>query len=234
MEETVVEEVYPILVVPENIRELGPVEDQSPENAKKVFDWTMSTLESRIDGLLGFFNLEYPTAGSEYHFLLDLGAKVSAALRQEPNFRVRADRAEPTAPGLSMAYDCGLLVGDLVIRSSDGVVRWTLQGGDPNKIGFNKAVLSGRLERLKIEPIRSSMADARLIVQGLDFQMMWAWRYVAWLIGLTSDVWLRPEETLLRARTLGFPLEDFREISKREFAKARRAGTYRDTSPLSK
>lgn len=229
-----VEEVYPILVVPESIRELGPAKDQSLENAKKVFDWTMSTLKSRIDGLLGFFNCEYPTAGSEYQFLLDLGVKVSATLRSEPNFRLRADRdgAEPTAPGLSMAYDLGLLVGDLVIRSSDGVVRWMLKEGDPDNIDFHKAVLSGRLERLRIEPIRPSMAEARLIVQGLDLQMMWAWRYVNWLIRLTSDVWLRPEATLSRAHALGFPLEEFREISKREFARARKAGTYRDRSPV--
>jgi hypothetical protein len=219
--------------VPAGIRELGPVEDQSAEDAKKTFDWTMATLKARIDGLLRFFDLEYPVAGSEYQFLLDLGGKISAELRSEPNFRLTENAAEPTAPGLSMAYDSGLLVADLVIRSSDGVVRWTLKEGDSRQIDFNKAVLSGRPERLKIEPIRPSMANARLIVQGLDLQMMWAWSYITWLIRLTSDGWLRPEDTLSRAHALGFPLEDYREISKREFAKARRAGTYRGTSPLS-
>ena len=228
------EDAYPLLVVPEDIRALGPPKDQSAEDARKVFDWTMSILKSRIDGLLRFFHLPYPTAGSEYEFLLGLGAVVSATLRREPNFRLTADGAEPTAPGLSMAYDCGLLVGDLVIRSSDGVVRWTLREGIPETPDANQAVLSGRLERLKIEPIKSSLSHARLTVKGLDFQMMWAWSYVHWLIRLTSDVWLRGEQTLLRAHALGFPLEDFREISKREFAKARSAGTFRDKNPFSK
>jgi hypothetical protein len=238
MEAEVVEEVYPILVVPQSIRELGPVKDQSPDDAKKAFDWTMSTLKNRIDGLLKFFDLEYPMAGSEYQFLIDLGIKISAELRREPNLRLTDNGAEPTAPGLSMAYDSGLFVGDLVIRSSDGAVRWTLQlEGDKNRLEYNKAVLSGKPERLKIEPIRSIMAEARLIVQGLDLQMMWAWRYVACLITLTSDVRLRPEEMLSRAHALGFPLEDYREISKREWAKARKAGgpyLRRPTSPLSK
>lgn len=209
--------------MPESIRELGPVEDQSPDDAKKTFDWAMSTLNGRIEGLLRFFKVDYPTVGTEYQFLLDLGAKISGALRREPNFRLTDNGAEPTAPGLSMAYDSGLLVGDLVIRSGDGVVRWTLQAGGSDKPSANKAVLSGRSERLKIEPIGLSMADARLIVQGLDFQMMWAWRYASWLIKLTSDVSLRPEQTLQLAHERGFPLEDYREISKREWAKARKA-----------
>ena len=231
------EEIYPVLNVPESIRCLGPVKDQSAEDAKKAFDWTMATLRARIDGLLEFFDFEYPTAGSEYQFLLDLGGKISTELRREPNFRLTDNGAEPTAPGLSMAYDSGLLVGELVIRSSDGVVRWTLQEGGPDKPDANKAVLFGRPERLKIEPVGPIMADARLIVQGLDFQMMWAWRYVFSLIKLTSDAWLRPEQTLQLAHERGFPLEDYREISKREWARVRKAGgpyLRRPTSPLLK
>jgi len=197
----------------------------------------MSTLNSRIDGLLRFFEVDYPTVGTEYQFLLDLGAKISDALRREPNFRLTDNGAEPTAPGLSMAYDSGLLVGDLVIRASDGIVRWTLQEGGRDKPNANKAVLCGRIDSLKIEPVRSSMADARLIVQRLDFQMMWAWRYAGSLISLTSDVRLRPEQMLQLAHKRGFPLEDYREISKREWARVRKEGgpyLRRPTSPLSK
>jgi len=231
-----VDEVYPVLAVPQSIRELGPPRDQSQEDAQKVFDWTMSILRDRIDGLLGFFQLDYPAAGSEYPFLLDLGAEVSNALKREPNFRVVADCAEPTAPALSMAYDLGLFVGALVIRSGNGSVQWTLKPGGAD-IDANQAVLVGRIERLKIEPIRPSIADARLILKGLDLQMMWAWRYVFWSIKLTSGVPLRAEETLSRAHALGFPLEDHREISKREFAKARKASPpfhFSDTSPLAR
>ena len=238
MESEVAEKIYPILIVPESIRELGPAESQSEDDAKKTFDWTMAVLKSRIDGLLEFFGVAYPMAGSEYPFLLDLGTKATSKLRREPHFRLTNNGAEPAAAGLSMAYDLGLLVGDLVIRAGGGAVRWMLQlEGNKKSLEYNKAVLSGRLGHLKIEPIRSSMADARLIVQGLDFQKMWAWHYAFWLVKLTSDVRLRPEETVSRAHALGFPLEDYRELSKREWAKARKAGgpyLRRPTSPLPK
>jgi len=218
------EEVYPVLVVPQSIRAFGPSKDQSEDDARAVFDWTMSTLRGRIDGLLGFFKVKYPTVGTEYQFLLDLGARVSGELCREPNFRLTDNGAEPTAPGLSMAYDLAFLVGELIIRSSDGVVRWALQGGGTTTPDANKAVLSGRLDGLKIEPIGPSMADARLIVQGLDFQMMWAWRYAYWLTKLTSGIPLRPEQALQLAHEHGFPIEDYLEISKREWARIRKAG----------
>jgi hypothetical protein len=216
MERSMTGEFYPILIVPEEFRGRGHFAEYDPDVAQQVFDWTMSNLGSRIDGLLSYFDKAYPEAGNEYPMLLDLGVDVASALRQRPNFRELPGGTELTAPGLSMAYDIGLLVGDLVVRSGRGDIRWKLGGRGSASPNSNRAVLTGRLDRLTIEPIRQSISHARLILQGADFTKIWAWYYVNWLIRLTSDHWMRPNATLARAREMGFPLDDYREIAIRE------------------
>lgn len=196
------DQVYPIVMPPENLRGLGKPRDWTPENAQAHFDWFMKMRRQRVDGLLSFFGASHPAKGHEHDLLLRLGNIVAVAMCTEPNFRVTPEKKELTAPGLAMAYDIGVFVAELVIDSSEGAVKWVLLKKPPRALDLNLPVLAGR-PSMTFEPIRGSMTEAKAILRGVESSDIWARTYSFWLDRLMSEVVLP-----VRKRTIVTPEDD--------------------------
>jgi hypothetical protein len=147
----------------------------------------MSIRKQRIDGLLTFFGVSHPAKGEEYDFLLGLGQAVADAMCTEPNFRVTPEKKELTAPGLAMAYDMGVLAAELIVGSSEGVVKWMLLKKPPRALDVNLPVLAG-LPTMKFEPIRGSLTEAKAILRGDESSDIWARTYSFWFERLMNEV----------------------------------------------
>jgi hypothetical protein len=177
-----------MLLPPENLRGYGQPHTWPREIAKAHFDWFMSIRERRIEIILDFFYATRPSRGSEYGFLSSLGAAVAEAICLQPNYRVVAGARELTAPGLAMAYDIAILVAELIIETSAGVVRWKLQSKRPTSVEFNLPVLTGRPPRCFFDPVGGSIVEAKAILRGQESGDIWAKTYSFWLDRLTKDV----------------------------------------------
>jgi hypothetical protein len=179
--------IYSIILPPEHLRGLGKPREWTPENAQAHFDWFMGIRRQRIDGLLAFFGASSPSRGNEHDFLLGLGSAVADAMSTEPNFRETEGKKELTAPGLAMAYDIGVIVAELIVGSSDGVITWTLLKKPPRALDLNLPVLAGRPTMI-FEPIRGSLTEAKAILRGAESSDIWARIYSFWLGRLTNEV----------------------------------------------
>ena len=180
-------QVYPIVMPPEHLRGLGKPRDWTPEKAQAHFDWFMALRRQRIDDLLSFFEVSYPAKGDEHNFLLELGKAVAETMCTEPNFRVTPEKKELTAPGLAMAYDMEVFVAELIVGSSEGVIKWMLLKKPPRALDLNLPVLVG-LPTMKFEPIRGSLTEAKAILRGAESSDIWARTYSFWLERLMNEV----------------------------------------------
>ena len=186
-------EIYPIILPPEPLRNLGSSRSWTPGNARAHFDWFMMLRRQRVDGLLAFFNSQYPAKGDEYNFLLRLGNSVADMMCAEPNFRELQGKKELTAPGLAMASDMGVLIADLIVGASEGAVDWILLKKPPRALALNLPVLTGR-PTMTFEPVRGSLTEAKAILRGAESSDIWARTYIFWLDRLANEVVLPLEK----------------------------------------
>jgi hypothetical protein len=178
--------VYPVLDPPTHLTNLGDHRSWSIELAQENYNWVMSVRKRRVDSLLEFFGYALPEKGRENDFLISLGEEVGVALCTEPNNREVAGKKELTAPGLSMAYDMGLLIGQLLITASEGTVRWALFRAEPLSPEFNLPVLIGRREDWEIGVNRVCIVKAKAILRGEKSGDVWAIVYRNWHSELNS------------------------------------------------
>jgi hypothetical protein len=172
---------YPIVCRPENLRGEGKPRAWSDELAQANFDWLMSVKESRTEALLSFFGADYPELDSEIDFLESLGSVVARTICTMPNYRIESGVEVLTAPGLSMAFDMGLLVASLIIRSSDGRIAWKILKIRKKELSYNLPVLAGLHSRMYLDPIRGSVTEAKALLNGTKSRSMWADTYNFWL-----------------------------------------------------
>jgi len=182
-----IKEIYPILDPPERLTNLGPVKKWTAKIAQENYDWVMSVRSARIDNLLKYFGLDFPVEGQEYKFLIQLGDLVAAELCSEPNFRHFEGKIELTAPGLSMAYDLALLIGDLLIRASGGIARWILFRDEPRSTEFNLHALMGRRKDWEHGIISVCLMHARAVATERQTSDIWARAYSNWFSLLMDD-----------------------------------------------
>ncbi len=178
--------VYPIAFRPGRLRGKGKPRTWTDSLARENFDWLMSVRQDRPKILLTFLGLSDPSYGSEYDFLLDCGARVATAITTELNCRNEDGRQKLTAPGLSIAHELGLLLADLIIRSSDGKIKWTLLRSRRDALSYNLPVLSGTHPKMTLDPIRGSITGAKGILSGVKSSDLWAKGYRHWLKVLLS------------------------------------------------
>lgn len=179
--------IYPVLDPPAHLTDIGPHRNWPIELAQENYDWVMSVRNRRISELLEFFGFSPPERGQEYDLLLALGERVAIALCTKPNFRETPGKKELAAPGLSMAYDMGLLVGELIIASSQGVVKWELFRDEPQSPDYNLPVLVGRKKDWEFGLLRGCLVEAKAILRGEESNDIWARIYRGWLNRLTSE-----------------------------------------------
>jgi hypothetical protein len=84
----------------------------------------------------------------------------------EPYSEVREGHRVPTGQGLSIAADMGLLLAQLLIRASEGKIRWVLLREPEDALSLNAPVLFGTVPRLYLDPLRGMITEARAIVAG--------------------------------------------------------------------
>ena len=157
--------MYPLFVPPKELQYPGKKPKQlRRDQAEASFNWFLSVQAERVSHLLNFLGLSLQ---DDYGELLErTGKEVFARLRQNPFSDTETGQRVATPVGLSMAADMGMLVGQLLINTSNGRIRWTLLTEPEDGLDYQLPVLMGTHPYWHVEPIRASIMKTKQMIRG--------------------------------------------------------------------
>lgn len=137
---SIIKPPYP-LFVPPGVLGTKDRSEWTAKEAKAYFQWLMDSAPSRIQKLLEYFG---EASGQEpEQLLLSLGKKTAEVVQLEEFSVQTATGKELTNRGYALAADIGLLIGQMLLDSSNNKLSWITVKKPKSHISFNFPVITG-------------------------------------------------------------------------------------------